>query len=62
MMKHFVVVVVVFVNLDMELSLWQKILKSNGWNNVTLRDERYNQVLHLVSSGFIFKRLQLMCI
>ena len=55
MMKHFVVVVVVFVNLDMELSLWQKILKSNGWNNVTLRDERYNQVLHLVSSGFIFK-------
>lgn len=30
---------------------WEKVLKANGWNTVELRDNRYNQVLHLVTSA-----------
>ena len=28
---------------------WERLLKNNNWNNVTLRDARYDQVIHLVS-------------
>lgn len=30
---------------------WEKILKKNNWNDVELRDNRYNQVIHLVSAA-----------
>ncbi|XP_028396886.1 TRPL translocation defect protein 14-like [Dendronephthya gigantea] len=30
---------------------WQAYLKKNNWNNVKLRDERYNQVIHLVTAA-----------
>ncbi|XP_046840269.1 TRPL translocation defect protein 14-like [Xenia sp. Carnegie-2017] len=30
---------------------WEYLLKKNGWNNVKLRDERYNQVIHLVTAA-----------
>lgn len=31
--------------------MWQRILKKCGWNNIDLRDSRYDQVIHLVSSA-----------
>lgn len=30
---------------------WERVLKTNGWNTVELRDNRYNQVIHLVTSA-----------
>lgn len=30
---------------------WERLLKNNNWNNVTLRDARYDQVIHLVSAA-----------
>jgi len=27
---------------------WQRMLEENGWNNVALRDERYQHVVHMV--------------
>ncbi|PFX25628.1 TRPL translocation defect protein 14-like [Stylophora pistillata] len=30
---------------------WDKLLENNGWNNVSLRDARYDQVIHLVSAA-----------
>lgn len=32
----------------MSTEQWQELLDNNGWNNVSLRDARYNQVIHLV--------------
>jgi len=30
---------------------WDKVLKANGWNAVELRDNRYNQVIHLITAA-----------
>uniref|UniRef100_A0A1B6CCI7 NadR/Ttd14 AAA domain-containing protein n=2 Tax=Clastoptera arizonana TaxID=38151 RepID=A0A1B6CCI7_9HEMI len=30
---------------------WEHLMASNGWNSVELRDNRYNQILHLVSAA-----------
>lgn len=30
---------------------WQVLLNNNNWNNVSLRDARYDQVIHLVSAA-----------
>ncbi len=30
---------------------WEKVLKANGWNTVDLRDNRYDQVVHLITSA-----------
>ncbi|XP_024888949.1 TRPL translocation defect protein 14-like isoform X1 [Temnothorax curvispinosus] len=30
---------------------WELMMASNGWNNVELRDNRYNQILHMVSAA-----------
>ncbi|KAL9981196.1 hypothetical protein ACROYT_G009867 [Oculina patagonica] len=35
----------------MSAAQWEKFLKSNNWNNVSLRDARYDQVIHLVSAA-----------
>lgn len=37
--------------LDMSKETWDKVLKQNGWNAVELRDNRYNQVIHLVTAA-----------
>jgi len=31
--------------------VWERLMKSNGWNPVELRDTRYNQIIHMVSSA-----------
>lgn len=30
---------------------WEHIMKDNNWNNVDLRDSRYNQIIHMVSAA-----------
>ncbi|CAG2182805.1 unnamed protein product, partial [Oppiella nova] len=30
---------------------WERVLKANGWNAVELRDNRYNQVIHLITAA-----------
>lgn len=30
---------------------WEKMKQKNGWNDVDLRDNRYNQVIHMVSAA-----------
>ncbi|XP_017767078.1 PREDICTED: TRPL translocation defect protein 14 isoform X2 [Eufriesea mexicana] len=30
---------------------WELMAASNGWNNVELRDNRYNQIIHMVSAA-----------
>lgn len=30
---------------------WEKMMKDNNWNNVELRDNRYNQIIHMVSAA-----------
>ncbi|KAF7988970.1 hypothetical protein HCN44_007280 [Aphidius gifuensis] len=29
---------------------WDQMMSTNGWNNVDLRDTRYNQIIHMVSA------------
>ncbi|XP_075541924.1 TRPL translocation defect 14 [Dermacentor variabilis] len=31
--------------------IWEKIVKAHGWHTVDLRDNRYNQIVHLVSAA-----------
>lgn len=35
----------------METDQWEKMKKSNNWNEIEVRDGRYNQVIHMVSSA-----------
>lgn len=30
---------------------WDKMMAANGWNSVELRDNRYNQIIHMVSAA-----------
>jgi len=30
---------------------WENIMKDNSWNNIELRDNRYNQIIHMVSAA-----------
>ncbi|CAA9997719.1 unnamed protein product [Nesidiocoris tenuis] len=30
---------------------WDKLMSANNWNNVELRDNRYNQIVHMVSAA-----------
>ncbi|XP_064459505.1 TRPL translocation defect protein 14-like [Ornithodoros turicata] len=32
-------------------AIWDKIMKAHGWNTVDLRDNRYDQIIHLVSAA-----------
>jgi len=36
---------------DMKPNHWLEMQKKNSWNNVALRDGRYNQVIHMVSAA-----------
>lgn len=33
---------------------WNNMMKTNGWNSVSLRDDRYQQVIHMVDSHWKF--------
>ena len=35
----------------MPKEIWDRVLKQNGWNAVELRDNRYNQVIHLITAA-----------
>lgn len=37
--------------IDMPREAWERVQRENGWNSVELRDNRYNQVIHLVTSA-----------
>ena len=30
---------------------WERMKEENGWNEVDLRDSRYNQVIHMISAA-----------
>jgi len=34
---------------EMTAEQWDQMMSDNGWNEVELRDSRYNQVVHMVS-------------
>ena len=36
---------------DMKPEHWMEMCQKNKWNNVELRDGRYNQVIHMVSAA-----------
>lgn len=36
---------------DIAKELWDKMMHSNNWNNVELRDNRYNQIVHMVTAA-----------
>ena len=38
---------------------WDKLLENNGWNNVSLRDARYDQVIHLVRCTILVNPLSM---
>lgn len=37
--------------LDISKDKWEKMTSANGWNSVELRDNRYNQIVHMVSAA-----------
>jgi len=41
----------VWLLIDMKPEEWVDVKKRNQWNNVELRDGRYNQVIHMVSAA-----------
>lgn len=36
---------------DISKEKWERLMASNGWNTVELRDNRYNQIVHMVSAA-----------
>ncbi|XP_031554007.1 TRPL translocation defect protein 14-like isoform X2 [Actinia tenebrosa] len=36
---------------DIEAKEWKKLMDANQWNTIQLRDERYDQIIHLLSSA-----------
>jgi hypothetical protein len=36
---------------DIDENSWQEILSKNGLNPVSLRDNRYNQIIHMVTAA-----------
>lgn len=40
-----------FFDLVISKDKWELMMASNGWNNVELRDNRYNQIIHMVSAA-----------
>ena len=36
---------------DMKPGQWERMKKENNWNEIELRDGRYNQVIHMVSAA-----------
>lgn len=40
-----------YLYLDISKEKWDKMMASNKWNTVELRDNRYNQIVHMVSAA-----------
>lgn len=38
-------------NADISKEKWEKMMSANNWNPIELRDNRYHQILHLVSAA-----------
>ena len=36
---------------DLKPEQWERMKEENNWNEIEVRDNRYNQVLHLVSAA-----------
>lgn len=30
---------------------WERMKSANGWNEIEIRDNRYNQIIHMVSAA-----------
>ena len=39
------------MDLDLKPGQWDRLKERNSWNDVELRDNRYNQVIHMVSAA-----------
>ena len=39
------------LNLDLPREDWERMRKENQWSEVDLRDNRYNQIIHMVSAA-----------
>lgn len=39
------------MTVDLDPNDWEKMKKDNKWNPVQLRDNRYNQIIHMVSAA-----------
>lgn len=46
-MVHFIICLLKVITKEK----WEQIMKNNHWNNVELRDNRYNQIIHMVSAA-----------
>lgn len=42
---------VLFECVDLKPKEWEKLKEKNNWNEVDLRDSRYNVVIHMVSAA-----------
>jgi len=40
-----------FIFIDISSDKWDMIMEKNGFNMVDLRDNRYNQIIHMVSAA-----------
>lgn len=38
-------------SIDISKEKWEKMMGANKWNSVELRDNRYNQIVHMVSAA-----------
>jgi hypothetical protein len=34
-----------------DVDKWERMKTSNGWNEIEMRDNRYNQIVHMVSAA-----------
>lgn len=34
-----------------DVEKWERMKNENGWNEVEIRDNRYNQIIHMVSAA-----------
>lgn len=41
----------VYVFADISKDKWERLTAANNWNTVELRDNRYNQIVHMVSAA-----------
>lgn len=44
-------VISLYVHADISKAKWESLMTANNWNAVELRDNRYNQIVHMVSAA-----------
>ena len=40
-----------YVDVDMPIETWDKLISREKWSNVELRDSRYNQIVHMTTAA-----------